>query len=100
MYILEKIQKFARFFILFKVIMFFQVINNHQKVILGSVTEPEQVERQLFAGAGTEIFEPAPAPGMQIHKKTLNFHTKIRSKVEKLKFPSYLPKSILRSRSR
>jgi hypothetical protein len=44
--------------------MFFKDINNHRKVLLGSVTEPEPVERQLFAGAGAEIFEPAPALGM------------------------------------
>jgi hypothetical protein len=34
-----------------------------------SVAVPEPVEPKLFAGAGAEIFGPAPALGMQIHFK-------------------------------
>jgi hypothetical protein len=38
------------------------------------------VEQQLFAGAGAEVFWPAPSPGIKFFKnvtKNLNFYTKI-----------------------
>jgi hypothetical protein len=39
-----------------------------------SVSEPEPVERQLYAGARDEIFLPAPVPipAMQIHINVTN----------------------------
>jgi hypothetical protein len=50
-YILEiKIQKICMGF--YKIFMFFRYINNHQKVLLGSVEDTEPVWWQLFAGAG------------------------------------------------
>jgi hypothetical protein len=52
-----------------KIFMFFKGINNHQKVLLGSVTEPEPVERRLFAGAGGKNLKPDPSPGLKIHIK-------------------------------
>jgi hypothetical protein len=37
--------------------------------------EPEPEERQLFPGAGSEIFGPAPVQGM---KSNIKFYNKIR----------------------